>query len=222
MPLSNYAKDKFVAPEMSKFTAAAIRDMTAVSVEQEHWLMNFVLNTMLSVNLAAPIRQTLFNFLRRVESAFREYSLARDQTTAYLTDTKKVSAYIAAIGHWEVFLSYAYQAYCLLAQNQKILFTPGDGSGLQRLNLLYNRSKHADKAIEAGQLPEDATMAVWLTNDGLRSTDSRLTFDEIAEILEDLARWSDAAQDPLTMREKIMRYYRDKEADADADSDGSG
>jgi hypothetical protein len=33
------------------------------------------------------------------------------------------------------------------------------------------------------------------------------SFDEMAEILEELARWSDAAQDPLTMRQKLLIQY---------------
>lgn len=78
-----------------------------------------------------------------------------------------------------------------------------DGSGIQRLNLLYNRTKHLESAINSGQLPPDGTLPVWLTNDGLRAVDAELTFAELAEILTDLAKWADAAQDPLTMRETI-------------------
>jgi hypothetical protein len=33
MPLSAHAKDTYVAPQMSQFTAATIRDMTATSAE---------------------------------------------------------------------------------------------------------------------------------------------------------------------------------------------
>ena len=214
MPLSGYARDKYVAPGLSKFTGASIKDMAATSTQQEYWLGNFVLNTLLSVTVEKPVRQTLFNFLRRVESAFREYALARDQTVAYLKTTEAVTAYLGAIGHWETFLSNAYQAFCLLAGSKPILFEKGDGSVLQRLNLLYNRSKHVEKAIEAGQLPADATIAIWLTNDGLRSVDSWLTFDEMADILDGLARWSDAAQDPLTMKEKMLRQYEGGECRA--------
>ena len=36
MHLSSYAKDKFIAPEMSEFTSANIRDMSAISSQQEH------------------------------------------------------------------------------------------------------------------------------------------------------------------------------------------
>jgi hypothetical protein len=44
---------------------------------------------------------------------------------------------------------------------------------------------------------------VWLTNDGLRSTETSLSFDEIAGILDDLAKWASAVQDPAAMHEKL-------------------
>jgi hypothetical protein len=213
MPLSSYAKDKFIAPEMSQFSNASIRDMTGVSVEQEHWLSNFILNTIFRVSIDVDVRQTLFNFLRRAQSAFREYSLARDKSLEYLDDTEAVSAYIAAIGHWEIFLSSAYQAYLVLDRNQRSLFQRSDGSVLQRLNHFYNRSKHVETAIERGQLAPDSTMTVWLTNTGLRSVDSEISFDEMADVLEDLARWSDAAHDPLTMREKLLDRFEESAAE---------
>jgi hypothetical protein len=213
MPFPAYALDKFVAPDISKFTKASIPDMSDTSKEQEYWVRNFILNTLLRVTIDERTRQTLFNFLRQVESAFREYGLARERTLAYLQNAEAITAYLAAIGHWEVYLSHAYQAYCLLARGQKILFVQGDGSVLERLNLLYNRSKHMDSAIENGQLPAESTLAIWLKNDGVRSIDSALTFAEIADILRDLAMWSDAAQDPLTMEEKLREQYPDDSSD---------
>jgi hypothetical protein len=208
MPLSAYAKDNFVAPEMSWFTSASIRDMAGTSAQQEHWLNNFILNTLVRVNVEERVRQTLFNFLRRVQFAFREYTLAREQTAAYLGKSESVSTYLVAIGHWEVFLAHAYQAFELLARTEKkALFEPNDGSILQRLCLLYNRSKHLPTAINNDQLAAGSTLAVWLMNEGLRCVDGHLMFEELAEILEELARWSVAAQDPLTMREKVLVHY---------------
>ena len=203
---TNDFKDKFVAPEISSFTQASIPDLSGL---QERWLVSFILNSSLVVQLEDTARRTFYNFLRRVEGAFREYSSARQMTMAHLASPNPdaVSEYIIAIGHWEAFLSQAYQAWCLLARGQKILFTPGDGSTMQRLNLLYNRSKHAESAITAEQLPPDGTLPVWLRNDGLHSVESSLTFEEIAEMLEDLAVWADAAQNPATMREKIAAKY---------------
>jgi hypothetical protein len=213
MPFSAYARDKFVAPGISEFTQASIPDMSGASDQQDYWVRNFMLNTILRVQIDERTRQTLFNFLRRAESALREYELARERTLAHLRNTEEVTAYLAAISHWEVFLSHAYQAYWLLVRGQKILFTKGDGSALERLNLLYNRSKHMEKAIEAGQVPSESTMAIWLTNDGVQSIDSQLTFAEMADILKDLVMWSDAAQDPLTMRETVMKHFRSASSD---------
>jgi hypothetical protein len=205
VPLSNYFKDKYIAPEISSFTAASIPEMSAVSAEQGHWLANFILNSGFRVTMDDASRRTFYNFLRRTEAAFREYEAARQATVAYLTvpTLNPFSVYIVAIGHWEVFLSQAYQAWCLLARGQPILFKRGDGSITQRLNLLYNRAKHAEKAITSQQLPPDGTLPVWLKNDGLYCVESSLTFEEIAEILKDLAQWADIVQDPPTMQAKI-------------------
>jgi hypothetical protein len=206
MPFSDYFKDKYVAPEISAFTEASIPDLSEMG---KPWLLSFMLNSGLVVQLDDPVRRTLYNFLRRAEGAFREYVSARAMTMAYLANPNPdaVSGYIAAIGYWESLLSQAYQAWCLLARGEPVLFRPNDGSPMQRLNLLYGRTKHAEKAITAEQLPPEGTLPVWLKNDGLHSVDSALTFDEIAEMLEELALWADAAQDPSTMREKIQAKY---------------
>jgi hypothetical protein len=204
MPLSNYFKDKYVAPEISSFTSASIRDMSAVSAEQNYWLINFILNTGLRVTMNDAARQTFYNFLRRTEAAFLDYEAARQRTLKYLGSPNRdaLAEYIVAIGHWEAFLSHAYQACCLLYRGQKSFFERGDGSVLQRLNLLYNRAKHAETAITNQQLPPDGTLPVWLKNDGLHCVESSLTFDEIAELLEELAQCADEMQDPLAMHEK--------------------
>ncbi|MFI5710707.1 hypothetical protein [Kribbella sp. NPDC051620] len=201
---SDYSKDTFVAPQLSRFTSALIRDMSKTSDQQQHWLANFILNTMVRTSMDDRSRQTLFNFLRRTQFAFSEYELARNKTADYLANPEHFLKYLAAVGHWEVVLSYIYQAYELLTRAEKnALFKKDDGTTLQRLNLLYNRSKHLPKAINSDQIGHGSTLAVWLTNDGLRCPDGHLTFGELAEILEELAFVSDAVQDPLTMHEKL-------------------
>ena len=161
------------------------------------------------------MRRTLFNFLRRTEAAFREYEVARQMTLNHLANPNH-NEYIKAIGHWEQFLSQADRAWVVFVRGKKVLFAPNDGSVFQRLNLLYNRTKHLETAINSGQLPPDGTIPVWLTNDGLQAVDGKLTFAEIAEILTDLAKWADAAQDPLTMRETIRASYGLSEEEDDS------
>lgn len=191
---------------MSSFTAATIHDMSDFDEQQEYWVSNFVQNSMLRTNVNAPFRQYMFNFLRRAEAAFREYTLAREATYAFLGSMGSASRYMAALFHWEVWLSQAWHGYELLRRvaGGVQIFEKGDGSIEQRLNLLYNQAKHVASEIENGNLPtSDATLGVWLENAGLRSNDGHLTFSESALVLEDLARWADRFQDPATLGDKL-------------------
>ena len=86
---------------------------------------------------------------------------------------------------------------------QRNLFKGQDGSTLARLNLLYGRTKHVEKAITSGQLSDSETFPVWLANDGLRCPDGYLTFREIEKMLRELADVAIAVQDPVTMNEKL-------------------
>jgi hypothetical protein len=206
---TNEFMDKYVAPNFSAFTEATIPDMSAISPEQGHWLRNFVLNGFFRASLDDSTRRSLYSFLRRTEAAFREYEAARRLTLAHLArpNPDASSQYIEAIEHWEQFLSQADRAWAVLVRGAKIVFVKDDGSVFQRLNLLYNITKHLESAIKADQFPPDGTLPVWLTNDGLQAVDGMLTFIEISEILADLAKWADAAQDPPTMREAIRASY---------------
>lgn len=216
MPLSDYARDRFIAPELSKFKAAVIPDASAVDAQQEYWLANFILNTLLRPDVPSPQRQQTFNFLRRFHAAFAAYASARELTLSFLADDGRNLRYVDAIGQWEAFLGHSWQAYAFLGRGKPIWFKPGDGSVIQRMHALHTRAKHAEAAIERGDFMEDAPLCVWLTNEGLRSTDAELSFVEAAEVLDDLARWASAVQDPLTMREKLQQADAEAERGANA------
>jgi hypothetical protein len=143
MQMTDQAKDKYVAPDMSAFISADIKDLSHIIAGQHQWVRSFVLNSTLRGSLAAPDKASVFNFLRKADSAIREYGLARATTLAYLSNPEKISEYLAAVGHWEVVLASAYQAWRLITLGQRT-FEPDDGSIYQRLNLLYNRSKHVE------------------------------------------------------------------------------
>lgn len=188
MPLSNYALDTFVAPDMSKLTECNAVDMTAYDDQCEHWVANFVLNSMLRVKVNAPYRAYIFMFLRRSEMAFVEHENARLALQQYIaSDPKSVTNYLRSTFYFESFVGQSYQAFEIVRKwIGQDLFTKGDGSILERLNLVYNRSKHADKAIFANQLPPDATMPIWLTNDGVQADGVLLTYGDMSNILKEL------------------------------------
>jgi len=213
---SDFALDKFVAPELSKFTAASIPDVSQYKEGREWWVRNFFLSSMLRGTPDPPYRQYMLNFLRRAELSFQQYEFARERTLKYLESPRNrgTGNYMAAIGHWEVFLSQAWHAYLLLSYmaglNGQGIFKPGDNSEAERLNFLYNRSKHAEKSINGAFYPEDSTLCLWLCNNGLKvtsdhQTDGHLTFLEMFGVLEDLGKWADRVQDPATLREKLVQ-----------------
>ena len=158
------------------------------------------MNSIFRSSMNSPARQQIYNFLRRSHAAFAEYALARESTLDFLKDRKNLR-YVDAIGHWEAFLAYTWQAHRFLGQGKNVWFRSGDGSPLQRVNALHTRAKHADEALERGQFIGDSPLCVRLTNDGLRSTDTSISFAEMAEILEELARCADTVQDPRAIYE---------------------
>jgi hypothetical protein len=153
----------------------------------------------------------MFNFLRRAEAAFREYALAREQTLLFLSLPDSPSHYIAATTYWEGFLSQTWISFDLLRKLAGVpkggLFKKGEDTVLERLNSLHNLSKHpTDEAF-----PDDATLVIWLRNNGICSKTTHLTFDEMAnDILKDLAKWADRMQDPLTFNERSKRQLNNK------------
>jgi hypothetical protein len=64
------------------------------------------------------------------------------------------------------------------------------------LNFVYNSAKHANKTIASGQMPNEGTIPVWITNDGLNSRTAYVTFAELAEAIEEVARFADLLSNP--------------------------
>ena len=137
--------DKFLAPYVSNFHSAEIPDL---SDDSSSWLSKYFLNSVLRGSYANPFRQYVFNFLRRVEGAHVAHQCARSATAIFLNGSRQsMSRYMEAIFHWEAFLAQSWMAYALTENlNGTPPFRKGDGSVEERVNLLYNRSKHSDTA----------------------------------------------------------------------------
>lgn len=219
VPFSDHALDRFVGTKLSEFAAAEIEDMSNFDPEQGSWVDNSILNNAFRGEHRYPYRQHAFALLRRAEVSFREYELARSQTECYLRGGRSVSQYFIALSHWENVLASSYvccMSFQKFARLGKFdLFEPKDGSPLQRLNALYNLSKHAVDS----QYPPESTLALWLDNTGLSSLDDRLDYAEISgDILPRLAEWANLVQDPIGLHEKAEEATLENEAD-DSGSD---
>jgi hypothetical protein len=207
---SSYVKDKFIAPGASDFTQAAIPDMSSYAADSQHWVANFFLNSVVRAEWKPPFNAYVYNYLRRAEAAFREHANARAASFAFIeSGSQSPSKFTAAIFHWEIFLGQAWHAYKTFQKMFDVeLYKHGKGSVEERLNTLYNQMKHVESRIENGQILEGATVPVWLTNKGLQSIDASLTFPETGEVLEDIAKWADILQDPLSFPDKLKKICR--------------
>ncbi|MEP6888315.1 MAG: hypothetical protein ABI945_08320, partial [Nitrospirales bacterium] len=67
------------------------------------------------------------------------------------------------------------------------LFLQGDGSTYERLNIIYNKSRHSDPE----SLPEEQLYAIWLKNDGLYANGANLTFDELRGLVHEIGGIAD-------------------------------
>lgn len=193
----------FVAPHFAEFTAIDAPDMSAHDPEQTSWVANFILNSGFSVRFVEGKRQLAMGFLRRAEAAFVEYEAGRHAALSVVKGApSRVSRYFEALHRFEVFVSAAYQGELLVGKLVEVspLFKEGDRSTLARLNIFYNLIKHSDDRIEAGQFPSDGTVPIWLTNAGIECVECKLTFQEMGELLADMAIDATNISNPDRMR----------------------
>jgi hypothetical protein len=201
----NHILDKHIAPGVSTFTAAAIPDMSEYTKESPHWVANFFLNAAVGAQFKPPMDAYAYNYLRRAQFAFSEHDLARNKTLEFLErKNQSVTLYVGALFHWECFLGQSWHAYASLAKAWAgTVFQKDDGSVEQRLNTLYNQMKHVESRIENAQMLPNATVPVWLENEGLRSVDANLTYSETADVLKELAKYANALMDPRTAKSAL-------------------
>jgi hypothetical protein len=183
---SNYMLDNFVAHKLSLLTECGARELPT----NANWLNAFILNSVFIARLAAKPRAYVFNFLRRAEGALSAYREARSALIEYLATPRHVlSPYFRSLLYFEVCISQCYQGLELLRKaTDKDFFEPNDGSEAERLSFLYADSKHMDRLIKRGEIPAEATVAVWITNQGLESSRATLSFDELLEMLLQMGR----------------------------------
>jgi len=210
---SAWVLEEHLAPEVSSFTHAEIPDVPESLGESRFWLANHFLNSIFRVSHPEPRRQFVFNFLRRADATVDEYKLARERAMTFLAGPRhSVRRYMLALLHWESFVSQACLALNLFREVFSVgkLYSKGDGSTAERLNILYNDIKHAEERIKNGEYPAGSTLAVWMTGDGLKSEGARLFWNEAADILGSLGAIADIVQDPVTMAEKVERLRRER------------
>ena len=197
--------NSLVAPNVTTFTQAVIPDLTERFPEAQHWLVNFFLNSVGRGRYKPRVQQVALGYLRRAHHAFLSYHDARRTTLEYLDGndpySPRLRTFYAAVALWETCalqISMAISLYNWLSRPERA-FEKNDGSKEDRLYTIANHIKHVSSCVDEGQCTEQATMPLWLSNDGLVSFGVSVTYTEVSEILADVASFADLIQDPLAL-----------------------
>jgi hypothetical protein len=196
---SNYALDTFVAPDLSKLTECNIIQMSTYSSQSDHWVSNFLLNSIFRVSVEPKPKQYCIFFLRRAEASFREYEHARFALYDYVNgERERVSVYFEALFHIEDCIAQMWQAFSQsmifinnVTGKKDRLYERGNGSAYEHLNNLYNISRHAGDNIT-----ENSTLPVGLTNEGIVARDANISFEDFKNLLTEIGDWADKLSNP--------------------------
>lgn len=184
MPLSSYALDNFVAQELSQLTECRAIRIEPDLPDYKSWLDLFVLTRMFRKPLEQNKAALAFALIRRAEAAISNYEDARIDL-AILAEKKSISVYFHCLWNFESSVAALSQAFDFARRAlDRKLFEKGDGSPYERLNLIYNNSKHADPEA----LPRGHLHAVWLRNEGLFTKGANLAFEEFRELIGEIGR----------------------------------
>ena len=207
------AKDKLIAPKISKLTAPLVPDLSPL---RKDLIATFILNDLQWV-VSNRNRQLLFNIIRKAEDAREEYCLAAESVKNHVRPTmwRNLNHYFDALRRFEQCLSHLYEATsCMNRLHQPFdglrQFDPGDRSILERVQIMHNSIKHMDERFDMGPFAKETSFSffaakdeatggdkdfdtagsvpMWLTNEGLECARARISYAELAQEIRDFSR----------------------------------
>jgi hypothetical protein len=196
---------RFYAPGISDLTVCDAADLTASYPQAAHWLTNHFLSAPFRSGYKNKYRQYAINQMYRAQVVFADYHEARQLTLEFLKrgspDNPATQIYFRALARWESCL-INLQIFIDVMRKMKIelqdepVFKDGDGTPEQRAYAIANTVKHWGGDIFADLHEETDTVPLWLTNVGLRTRKTELTYSELTALVSEVASVADKMQDP--------------------------
>jgi hypothetical protein len=191
MGFTRHATDLIISEKIGQIAKCGATDVAKEFPASASWVSAFGLCVIFQDHPPAQNRPYALQFVRRVEIAFTEYSRASNHLSDLVNGGPgRWSPYFRALYHFEAAISQLYLAYD--GARKKLgndYFVGGDGSDLDRLNKIYNASKHQIASTE---------QTVWITDDGFCADGTSISFVEIEELLRSFGRIANCIinQDP--------------------------
>lgn len=193
--------DEYFAPNLSKLTSAEIPDLDAAFVDTSRWVDHYVFNSIFDAGFVDPSKQLALAYLSRSIGSLDAYGSARRLTLEYIEHRAgpggiDASKYSSAVSQWELFvLSLSIASDIRRALLGQDVFEKGDDSPQCRLYTVANQVKHIQSCLR--RMDRDyPPVPLWLEDAGLVSFDSRVSYDEIAEVLTEYLHLAGRLRNP--------------------------
>lgn len=193
MPLSNYARDNYIAQGFSKLTECHLQKVASLLIDCRFWAVTFTLTDIFTTPVDPDKRALAFAIIRRAEGAVDDFDNAAEALDAFVKAADKSSSlYFRVLRKLHNVVAQTYQA---LECGRKATGTKhhegGDGSRNDRLREVYNTYRHGDpQTVPAGNAQVD-----WLSNEGLHVEDGKtrafIGFAELREAVLELGHLAD-------------------------------
>jgi hypothetical protein len=195
MPLSDYALDNLCAPHLSKLTECGALEIGDVPFN----LGTAVLSFLLRVRYDEPINRFAINLVRRTDHAIFEYQQGRRLLSEYVTSLKsgprRVDIILRSICHFEQCILNLYLAVEIWQKVSKRgdYYKKGQRKVEERLYDTFINIKHFP---QIGQKDASAVTPIWLTNSGIGSLRTQISWQELKAALGTLVLISEDLMEP--------------------------
>jgi hypothetical protein len=195
--------NEYLAPNIANFTKFSLEKIITFK-ESNHWIQNYFLNTVLGYKYKREIKHLVMQCIRRTTHAYQIYNETIDLSHEYIQTNNiynpKSKLYYNIINNWETVLlniqmfTDSYNKINTFLKLKKA-FTPDDGSTEQRAYDIANAIKHCGMNIDDISIKYN-WIPLWIDNDGLVSHNHKLTYNEVRELVIDIAKWTDEFSNP--------------------------
>jgi len=181
MGFTRHATDLFISNKIAELSEVRATDVSCEFESSSTWVSSFGPCVIFQNHPPEPNRQFALQFVRRVEMAFAEYSRAVECLNDLVGGGQgRWSPYYRTLYYFEAAIAQLYLAYDNARKRVgRDDFVSGDGSVLDRLNKVFNSCKHELAGSD---------QVAWLTNDGVSTSKSSVTFAELEDLLRQYGR----------------------------------
>jgi hypothetical protein len=194
--------EKYFAPGIDGVTPQNIKDLNS-EISDSKWLENHFLNSIFGPNFNQVGRARFAILAFRAKTALVAYDRAKSACASFVeksvSGNPATTLYFEAVGQWETVILNLHHAADIVKYMAGASFD--EDEDVKKIRAISNRIKHVAEDIHGGK-HTDLTIPMWLTENGLKTSDAEISFDDVSECLLSLVKIIDELQNPRLLLDK--------------------